>query len=225
MVGIGCKRFLRLFIIFMVFMPVTFAFAAIEFSTENTIYRASSCGIVFLESPYSATSFTFSDGFLMFSGFNYGSENWGSIGFSCQTENANMTVNVVRNNYLKYTVDAPTSTISITKIYLGNNRRRPTDVIGATSWGYNAVNKILTVSITHNSPQEIELEWGNNFEKEWVNTLLLPAMGFSSLIILVAIAVMVMNSFSGVIDPTMIKDILLFVVSIILAVVIVVRMI
>ena len=218
------KRLSKVLIIFIVLAPIPFVFASIYFNTENVIYRASSGGIIFLEQPYYATQVTFSDGFLMFSNFNYGSGNQGSIGFSCQTEDANMTVNVVRNNYLKYTVDALTFTTSVTKIYLGD-QRRPTDVIGATSFWYNGVNNILTVSITHNSPQEIELGWDYFSVGDWVDTLLLPAMGFSSLIILVAIAVMIMNGFSGAIDPTMIKDILLFALYIVITIVIVINIV
>ena len=154
------KRLSKVLIIFIVLAPISFAFAAIDIKTENTIYRAASSGIVFLEKPYYATQITFLDGFLMFSNFNYGSGNQGSMGFSCQTETANMTVNIVEDEYLKYTVDAPSMTTSVTKIYCGN-KRRPERVGGSYSWGFNSVSKILTVSVFHNSPQTVEVEWGS----------------------------------------------------------------
>ena len=225
MVGVGCKRFLKLFIIFKVLMPVTFAFAAIEFSTENTIYRASSCGIVFLASPYSATSFTFSDGFLMFSGFNYGSGTWGTIGFSCETEIANMTVNIVQNSYLKYTVDAPTSTTSITKVYLGS-KGSPTSVVGADSWEYSSVNKTLTVSNLHSSPQEIEFEWENviNEEADEIYSSLMEAYGIAALIPLLLVCVAIVGALNGNIDQAVMGVILKMCLLMILTMVILARL-
>ena len=215
MVGVGCKRFLKLFIIFMVFMPVTFAFAAIEFSTENTIYRAASCGIVFLESPYSATSFTFSDGFLMFSNFNYGSGNLGSIGFSCLTETANMTVNVVEDEYLKYTVDAPSMVTSVTKIYCGN-KGKPESVEGAYSWNFNSVSKILTISVFHNSPQTVEVGWKSQAELERY-ILNLGYFDLISLIPFIFVCGLVLGAIiKGTFDPEMV--VALIVVSVVLSI-------
>ena len=223
MVGVGCKRFLKLFIIFMVLMPVTFAFAAIEFSTENTIYRAASSGIVFLEKPYYATQITFSNGFLMFSSFNYGSGTWGSIGFSCETETANMTLNAVQKDYLKYTVTATTSTTSITKTYLGS-KGKPTSVVGADSWGYSSVNKMITVSVTHSSPQIIEFEWENivpnSTQNKWVRRAFFPAMAFGSIIVVVMAAFMVMQGLAGNVDLEIIKNIIAISILLILGIII-----
>ena len=217
------KRLSKVLIIFIVLTPVPIVFASIYFNTENVIYRASSGGIIFLEQPYYATQTTFSDGFLMFSNFNYGSGTWGSIGFSCLTEAANMTVNAVKSNYLKYTVDAPTSTTSITKIYLGS-KGRPTSVVGAESWDYNSFNKTITISVIHSSPQEIDFEWDAvDLSKEWMKTVLFPTLSFASIILVVMAGAVMMNALSGNVDPEMIKNIITVAIVLTLAIIIGVR--
>ena len=216
------KRLSKVLIIFIVLIPVPLVFASIYFNTENVIYRASSGGIIFLEQSYYATQTTFSDGFLMFSNFNYGSGTWGSIGFSCETETANMTVNAVQRNYLKYTVNAPTSTTSITKIYLGN-KGSPTNVVGANTLGYSIGAKTLTVSIIHSSPQEIEMEWKPELSKTWIRNALFPALSFASIILVVMAGAVMMNALSGNVDPEMIKNIIAVAIVLTLAIIIGVR--
>jgi len=61
-------------------------------------------------------------------------------------------------NKLKVTINGASGTTSITKVYCGD-KGQPTSVSGATSWSYNANTKIVAITVTHTSSEEIIVYW------------------------------------------------------------------
>jgi len=59
---------------------------------------------------------------------------------------------------LRFTVDSPASTTSVTQIYVGN-REEPDEVSGADSYSYDSGTQILTVTVSHSSPITITVKW------------------------------------------------------------------
>jgi len=59
---------------------------------------------------------------------------------------------------LKFKIIAPSGNTTTTKIYCGS-KGEPIKVVGANSWSYDAVTKILTILITHSSAQNVEVYW------------------------------------------------------------------
>lgn len=81
------------------------------------------------------------------------------IGFQVQV--ANLLVNdffVGDPNILGFRVTAASGT-STTKIWVGT-RGEPSDVIGETSWSYDAGTKICTITRSHASSYDITVQWG-----------------------------------------------------------------
>ena len=84
-----------------------------------------------------------------------------SMGFYLQTENANMTITKISIDEIRLTVDAPSETISTTKIY-SQQITQPSNVEGCTSWSYNIFTKTITIEVQHNSPAYIIITWGQS---------------------------------------------------------------
>lgn len=59
---------------------------------------------------------------------------------------------------LSFTVLAPTSITSVTKVYV-SNKGKPVSVTGATSYSYDSATRIETVIVQHSSNQEVTLTW------------------------------------------------------------------
>ena len=169
---IDFKKLAKVFIILIIAIPIPFAIASMYCNTENVIYGTFSGGKIFLEKPFYTTKISFSNDFLMFENFNYGSDIWVDIGFSCKNTDASMTINNVENDYITYTVGAPRLTESKTKIYCWN-KGKPESVFGSNSWSYNSGNTTLLVtSMIHYRPQEIIVDWRTTAQENEVDTLI-----------------------------------------------------
>ena len=99
---------------------------------------------------------------MVFSNFNYGFGEWGTIGFLCETVNATMTIDYVNPSStltkISYTAIAGQGVESTTKIFVGN-KGEPMTLEGANDWSYDSVTKVITVTITHSSSQKIIISW------------------------------------------------------------------
>ena len=133
----------------------SFVFASISVSGDNIKYHGANKGDIFFDVVYGASSIYFDSGMLMLNNLN---GLFSSIGFSCDTATANMTITKIESDEIDYTVNAETDVTSVTKIYVGS-KGRPSNVSGATSWSYNSNLKIITVNVLHQSPADIGLEW------------------------------------------------------------------
>lgn len=59
---------------------------------------------------------------------------------------------------LTFAVSAPSGTTTTAKVYCGS-LGEPHAVSGATSYSYDSLSRILTVTVTHSSMQDVKLEW------------------------------------------------------------------
>lgn len=133
----------------------SFSFATLSVEGENIVYRGANKGDILFSVDYYVSMIYFDNGFLMLNNFN---GLLSSVGFSCDTEVASMTITKVSTREIKYLVDAPTDTNSKTKIYVGS-KGRPSDVRGCASWSYNGNLKIVTVNVLYRSPANIIVKW------------------------------------------------------------------
>lgn len=143
-------------ILFLIFISLPIVFATITFKTTNTIYRTSGGGIIQFDKNFYASRLYFKDGLLYIENFNYGSKTWSKIGFSCDSSTANMTIKSVAENSIKYTVNAPDSIQSTTKVFV-NDKGRPKTIDGCASWDYNPASKVVDVKILHHSPEDVTI--------------------------------------------------------------------
>ena len=127
----------------------------------GVLYRVSdSHGPIMFDFPFRAFAFYFTEDFFMVTDLD---GRFQSVGFSCEPSAANLTVKGITRNNIKGTlslrIDALSLTQSITKVYVGVEGR-PSDVKGCDSWNYNGGSKILTIRVNHDSPRDVEVEWG-----------------------------------------------------------------
>lgn len=84
---------------------------------------------------------------------------WYFDGYGFQVQNANATItNWFTNNKLTFTVDAPSETTSVTKVYVGD-KGEPAKVDGATSWNYDSSSRICIINVEHSSSKTVTLNW------------------------------------------------------------------
>ena len=140
-----------------------FAYSDI-FLGKSIIFKAGEGGPIMFDVDITASKLYFANNYLMIINAN---NIFNQIGFSCPEENANITITKIDSIEIHYTVNAPTYTFSVTKIYVGN-KGKPLDVSGDLSWSYNSNLKIVTVNVLHQSPSNIILEWADN-ENEYVD--------------------------------------------------------
>ncbi len=74
------------------------------------------------------------------------------------SKQANITILSYAKGNLTLAIDAPSGVTSIAKIYCGDNGK-PEEVIGATSWSYYELTKVLTVTASHLSSINIIIKW------------------------------------------------------------------
>lgn len=83
-------------------------------------------------------------------------------GMGFQVENANITVTVFFvENRLNFTLYGESGTNSTTKIYVGSRGEPESVKVDGVerSIDYNATSNILTVTVAHSSPEEVEIVW------------------------------------------------------------------
>jgi len=85
---------------------------------------------------------------------------WYFNGYGFQVQNGNMTITDFgfARDKLVFILNAPSGTISTANIYV-RDKGKPLNVRGTANWTYNEVTKVLTVYVTHKSPQQIEVLW------------------------------------------------------------------
>lgn len=71
---------------------------------------------------------------------------------------ANITSASLSRKILTFTVSAESGRTSTTKVYCGD-KDEPTSVSGATSWSYDSVTKVLTITAVHSSLVTIVVNW------------------------------------------------------------------
>jgi hypothetical protein len=139
---------------------VPYASAEVEVF-PGVLYKVSdSHGPIVFDFAFRAFALYFTEDFFMITDLD---GKFQSIGFSCNPSTINLTVKGVTRNNVKGTlslrIDAPSLTQSITKVYVGVEGR-PSEVKGCDSWSYNGGSKILTIRVNHDSPRDVEVEWG-----------------------------------------------------------------
>ena len=154
---------------------------------------------------FTATRIYFSDGYLMVNGLGA----FGSIGFSCETATANMTVTKVVSDEITYMINAATDVTSTTKIYIGS-KGKPTEVSGSTSWSYSSSLKVVTVSVLHQSPADITLNWEDD-ENDKAHSRLVDSFGGNMdllwLIVSLMAAGLMLSALKGIpVDPVILAE-------------------
>ena len=157
---------------------------------------------------FTATQIYYQDGYLMIN--NLGA--FSSIGFSCETDTANMTVTKVASDELTYTVNAATDVESTTKIYVGS-KGRPTNVTGSTSWSYSSALKVVTVDVTHQSPADIAFTWeANVVDKEpvsdWLEGAFYPVAEMMGICLVVMGAALIFGAMNNTFEIGIVVDLL-----------------
>lgn len=133
----------------------TLAYASISISKGIT-YSTQDGGNIFFNFDFSTSRLYFDNGVLMVNSLN---GVFSSMGFRCETESANMTITKISMDEIRFTVDAPSDTTSITKIK-SNYITKPADIQGCSSWSYSIFTKTITINVLHNSPANIIISWG-----------------------------------------------------------------
>lgn len=117
---------------------------------------------------------------------------WYFDSYGFQVTNANMTITqFFTDDKLIFDLTATTGTTSTTNIYLAG-KGEPTKVLGATTWGYNPTTNIITISVTHASPETLEIIW-YVAKISFLNIIYvsLPILALIPLIMLVMLAIAV----------------------------------
>jgi len=187
------KGFYPLLLIIVFTSLISFAFASISFDGGGIIYRGANKGDIFFSVDYGASKMYFDNGFLMINNLN---GLFSSIGFSCDTATANMTITKIKADELDYTVNAPTDVTSITKIYAGS-KGLPSDLSGSTSWSYNSNLKIVTVNVLHQSPSNIIIEWKTDVVQDWIIKAYHPAVDMMGVVLLIMATIVIFSVLQG----------------------------
>ena len=193
----GLRRIAPLLLITLFLSFAAIVFAPISFfggGSSPIQFVSSGKGPVMFDIDFTTSRMYFSDGYLMLNDFGV----FGSIGFSCETPTANMTITKVASNELTYTVDGPTDVTSTTKIYVGL-KGRPTEVTGSTSWSYSSSLKVVTVNCLHESPADIGFTWEQDGATTpvWVIQSYRANMDFLWLIVSILIMSLMLSTIRG----------------------------
>ena len=194
-------------LILIIFLPllIQYAHCPILFNTKTTPYHATGCGNIFFSRKFYANSIYFSNKFVYATFFDYGYQTFNIIGFSCETESANMTINRVSKTKITYTVEAPTSTESVTKIYIGEIGE-PNKVTGCNTWSFDKTKNIIEITVIHNSPQDITI----NLQPINISKIVFPAVEMLGTVIFVAAVSIIFSAINGTpIDMDIIPQILM----------------
>ena len=135
----------------------TLAYASISIS-KGIRYYTSDGGAIYFDIDITASRLYYTNDYLMFNKIN---GVYTSMGFRCETESANMTITKISMDEIRFTVDAPSDTTSITKIK-SNYITRPKEIQGCSSWSYSIFTKTITINVIHNSPANIIISWGSS---------------------------------------------------------------
>lgn len=144
-----------------------------DVSTDWRFYSGSTSdsGPIFFSDAFTCTSITQSGSLVRFAGFNM-DYSWGSIGFSCDTSTANMTIQTVNSTTIEYRANAP-SGVSSSQIYTGG-KGGPSSVTGVLNWTYaNATDIILTYQ-NHTSPVDVVITFDADADTTTVFSLGIP---------------------------------------------------
>lgn len=205
------RRIAPLLLLVLFFSLVSFVFASISFSGGGALpinYVASSKGPIMFDIDFTSSRVYLSNGYLRIN--NMGA--FGSIGFSCETAAANMTITEVASDEVAYTVNAATDVTSTTKIYVGS-KGRPSEVSGSTSWSYSSDLKVVTVNVLHQSPADIVFLWENNPGEDdqvdkWFEKAFYPIAEMMGLTLIVMGAALVFGAMNNTFEMQVVVDIL-----------------
>jgi len=96
-------------------------------------------------------------------------------GFQAQSANITITNFGFVDNILTFNASAPSETTSTTKIYCGD-KGKPESVSGAT-YSYYSISKILTLTVTHSSSEEVVIDWTVEWGFWWGGWWIIPILG------------------------------------------------
>ena len=197
------------------FYPV-FSLINISDDSDNKInYIPEDSGIIiFKENSFQASKIYFGiyeeDHYLMIQNFYYGSKKWTFIGLRVEPTSANITIVSINKNKINYVVNAPSSTKSITQLYV--LKGRPSEIIGASSWDYYSL--ITEIKVTHNSPQEIEVRWSPFPVHTWVSDQIHTMTLLGSSLTLMVVGLVFVALYGGEISLEEVITICAFAISI-----------
>ena len=178
-------------------MLLTFTMAPIVYAVDFTTgiyFQGASGGLITFDQDFTASQLTFNPN-LVFTGLVWNVKTHGALGFDAST-GANMTITKIGADEIDYTVNAPTSTTSTTKIFVGE-KGKPTNVAGCSSWSYNKNLKTVSVDVEHNSPAYIVVEWHRDIVQEYINRTYLPIIGMISIVVLAMITTVILGAMGG----------------------------
>ena len=105
--------------------------------------------------------------------------------------NTTLTSPTYSNSKLTCTVSASSGITSATKVYVGD-KGAPISVTGATSYSYNAVTNILTITVLHSSDAAIEVNW--NTVSYQLNQAVIAVASVFSLVLIVSMIYLIANT-------------------------------
>jgi len=117
---------------------------------------------------------------------------WYFDDFGFQVENANLTVTdffEANADTLTFDVVANSGVNSITKVYCGG-KGEPVSVSGATSYAFNNATNVLMANVTHQSNQQIVLDWSQAGVESnpWDMAVAISYMGVALFGVLIVVA-------------------------------------
>ena len=183
-------------------VPIVYA---IDFTT-GIYFEGASGGLITFDHNFVVSQMKV--GSNVFSGLVLNRESYGVFGFDVSA-GANMTITKIGADEIDYTVNAPTSTISTTKIYVGA-KGKPTNVTGGSSWSYNKNLKTVSIDVEHHSPAYIVIEWHQDIVQEYINRTYPPIVEMFGVVLIVMACVLIFSAMNGTpIDTNTILDMLL----------------
>lgn len=183
-------------------VPIVYA---IDFTT-GIYFQGTSGGLITFDQSFTASQLTFNPN-LVFTGMVWNGKTHGALGFYAST-GANMTVTKIGADEIDYTVNAPTSTTSTTKIFVGD-KGKPTNVAGCSSWSYNKNLKTVSIDVEHHSPAYIVVEWHRDIVQEYITKTYLPIIGMISIVALAMIITVILGALGGTtVEVNMILEII-----------------
>lgn len=149
-------------VVTMIHLFVPLSLAGVSYWDVDSSWRffsgdPSSYGPIYFSNDFTFSNRTITDDLVRFTDFNMGTL-WADIGFSCDTSTANITVTGIDSSEVRYTVNAPSSTVSTTKIYVGA-KGSPAEVLNVRNWNYTSGTGIVTAQVLHSSPANVVLRW------------------------------------------------------------------
>ena len=185
---------------------VSVASANISVSGGGTLpinYVVLNKGIIMFDVDYSTSRIYFADGYLMVNKM----DAFSSIGFSCETISANMTITKLSSDEITYTVNAETDVMSTTKIFLGS-KGKPSEVSGG-AWSYSSSLKVVTVTVLHRSPADIALIWDGDSFNDVARSRLVGSLGGNMDLLWLIVSLMAAGLMLSAIRGTPVNPVLL----------------